>query len=132
MFIFNKNSKEKLHEYLYNSNIHDSEIKEIIYDISQKSLCIKIYDVEFNNSIKFIFKNTNVVLSISGNEMGERTKINALVLTKKHSTIQSNYKIPNETINESLYLILETFAGDELHIIFDELLVQNTGDGSPC
>ena len=137
MLEFDKSQIEALKEYLYYSYVHDANIETISYDRGKKIFEIRIFNPIYKSKINLIFEGVKIILSISGNELGNYNTILSLTAEEDFSYIQNCTKIYGDYFVDSLYLLFQMFSGDELHIVAKNVFVEdeqteNTGDGFLC
>ena len=93
------------------------------YDRGQKTLYIKAVNPIHNVGISMIFVDVKVMISIIGNELGCSKTILSLTVEEDYSIMQDYTRICGERLDDSLYLLFQMFSGDELHIVFRELVI---------
>ena len=126
MLKFNKSSIKELKGYLYQSNIHDAQLKSSQYDIEQKKLCIEVVNPIYDVSIDLIFSDVSVLFFISGKEQGDCKTILSLSAEEDCSYIRDFPQACEDKLDESLYLLFQMFSGDELHVVCNELFIDST------
>lgn len=122
---FNKSQINELKNYLYTSNIHDSVIKNVLYERAQKTLTIKISTPINNQEINIHFLDVHTVLFISGKELGNSDTILSLSIEDNYSNLQTNSSMFDKNIINSLYMMFQMFSGDELHIASQEVFFES-------
>ena len=120
---FNKSQIKNLKDCIYMSNIHDARLEDSRYDRGQKTLYIKAVNPIHNVGISMIFVDVKVMISIIGNELGCSKTILSLTVEEDYSIMQDYTRICGERLDDSLYLLFQMFSGDELHIVFRELVI---------
>lgn len=136
MLQFDRLKTKELVKYLYYSNIHDAKIEKINYNKKCKDLIIKTINPIFNVEINFYFKDIKYIYS-------EKSLLNcgdtilSLTIENDFSYFQDNLNSCLDGLNNSLYLLFQTFSGNELHIVSEKVLIEDnqgsagkTGDGS--
>lgn len=121
---FDKTQIKELKDYLYQSNIHDARMKDSCYDRGKKMLSINVINPIHNVKMKFIFCDVKAMLSISGNELGSSETVNCLIVEEDFSFMQNSLSEYDMNFDESLYLLLQMFSGDELHVVCGEVVVE--------
>ena len=115
---------EDLKNYLYHSYIHDAKIETLIYDRANKILKIEAFNSIHDIRIRFTFAEVKIMLSISGAEQGSTETIISLSVEEDYSYLQNCTKIGGDCLNGCLYLLFQTFSGDELHIASENVLIE--------
>ena len=121
---FDRNNIKELKEFLQNSYDHDAKLENIRYDCGEDSIKIELFNPIFNVKIALIFRNIGVVLAIKGGKYGNRETIISLTIEEDFSYLQTYLPKHSECIEGSLYLLLQMFSGDELHIVSKEVIIE--------
>lgn len=116
---------ESLKDYLYHSYIHDATIETTSYDREKKILTIKTFNSIYGEGLNLIFGEVKVVLSISGNNPGSRDTIISLTAEEDYSYLKNCTKVCGDSLFDSMYLLFQMFSGDELHIISENVSIEN-------
>lgn len=123
---FKKENIKNLKDFLYNSNFHDAELKNIEYECREDCIKIELVNPIFDVRINFKFLNIGGVFAHRGKMCGSRETIISLTAEEDFSYLQNYIPSYNEGIADSLYLLFQMFSGDELHIIAEEVIVELT------
>ena len=124
---YNKNNIKELKEYLYNSCVHDAELKNIKCDYIEDQIEIELFNPIFDVKILLTFLNIGITFSVKGDWSGNRETINSLTVEDDFSYLH-NYLIKHsENREDSLYMLFQMFSGDELHIVSKEVIVEIIG-----
>lgn len=125
MLQFNCLRRDELKDFLYNSCIHDAQIKNIRYDWQKRSFVLETFNptLKIPYDIKFIFVNPQLVFSTHGDWHGSRVTIQSLTLKEDYLCLQNSTRICDDSLKDSLYLLFQMFSGDELHIVSKELFI---------
>ena len=121
---FDKNHTKELKELLYNSCVHDAQIKNVEYKYGEDSIKIKLFNPIFNVKIDLTFHNIEIAFAIKGKEYGNRETIISLTVEENFLYLQTYFPKCNECSEDSLYLLFQMFSGDELHIVSKEVTVE--------
>ena len=120
---YNKDNVKGLKELLYNSYVHDAELENAEFDFKEDSIKITLFNPIFGAKINFTFLNIETALTIKGDWQGERTTVVSLTVEEDFSYLQKY--LPNHgEYMDSLYLLFQTFSGNELHIVSKEVIVE--------
>lgn len=120
---YDKSSAKELKEFLYNGCIHDAKIENVSYDCSDHLLRIEAVNTFFNAIISFIFYDVEMALAIRGHDFGNCETIISLTVEDDLTCLQNYVQTCSESITDSLYMLFQTFSGDELHIVAKEVLI---------
>lgn len=120
---YNKNNVKELKELLYNSYVHDAELENAEFDFKEDSIKITLSNPIFGAKIDFTFLNIETALTIKGDWQGERATIVSLTVEEDFSYLQK-YLTKHGEYMDSLYLLFQTFSGNELHIVSKEVIVE--------
>ena len=124
---YNKNNIKELKEYLYNSCVHDAELKNIKCDYIEDQIEIELFNPIFDVKILLTFLNIGITFSVKGDWSGNRETINSLTVEDDFSYLH-NYLIKHsENREDSLYMLFQMFSGDELHIVSKEVIIETVG-----
>ena len=120
---YNKDNVKGLKELLYNSYVHDAELENEEFDFKEDSIKITLSNPIFGAKIDFTFLNIETALTIKGDWQGERATIVSLTVEEDFSYLQK-YLTKHGEYMDSLYLLFQTFSGNELHIVSKEVIVE--------
>lgn len=120
---YNKDNVKGLKELLYNSYVHDAELKNAEFDFKEDSIKITLFNPIFGAKINFTFLNIEIALTIKGDWQGDRATIVSLTVEEDFSYLQK-YLPKHGEYMDSLYLLFQTFSGNELHIVSKEVIVE--------
>lgn len=120
---YNKNNVKELKELLYNSYVHDAELGNAEFDFKEDSIKITLSNPIFGAKIDFTFLNIETALTIKGDWQGDRATIVSLTVEEDFSYLQK-YLTKHGEYMDSLYLLFQTFSGNELHIVSKEVIVE--------
>ncbi len=124
---YNRGSFKELKSFLYNSYVHDAELKNVSCNYNENSMKFELVNPIFAVKIDLTFFDIEIVLKIKGDWLGSRTTICSLTAEENFSRLQKYMLNPGEYANDSLYLMFQMFSGDELHIVSKEVLVEIDG-----
>ena len=124
--IFNRLQIENLEKYIFNSYIHDAKILSFKYDIAEKIINIETLNENFAYKINFIFYNVKFFLSTSGHAYGSSETILSLTLEKNSAFLKDLMQICKHNVNDCIYLLFQLFSGDELHIVFETVSIDQS------
>lgn len=116
--------EKELKEYIYFSSIHDSEIKDIQYDICKSALTLMISNPIDKVSCRMTFAGIKRMFFLNENRWGDDNSVSSLTLEEDHTPIEAFGEPETERDEKSLYFVFQMFSGNELHILTDELLVE--------
>lgn len=120
---YDKNNADELKALLYNSCVHDAKLENAEHDFREDSIKIKLFNPISGVKINFTFLNIGIALTIKGDWHGERATIVSLTVEENFSYLQK-YLPEHGKYLDSLYLLFQTFSGDELHIVSKEVIVE--------
>lgn len=124
MMKFDRNSITKLKEFLYNSCVHDAKMKSIEYQCGENGIKIELFNPIFNSKMTIIFQNVEIVLAVKGKSYGDSKTIVSLTVEEDFSYLKTYLQKYSEGVESCLYLLLQMFSGDELHIVSKEVVVE--------
>ena len=121
---FTKKNASELKDFLFHSNTHDSQIQNIEYKYSKGVIKIELYNSFYNSRYEFTFRDVVLFLTTKGDWGGRQDTVSALDLEEDYSYLQD--KIPEHITcpEDYLYLVLEAFSGDAIHILSKEVTVK--------
>ena len=126
MPMFNSSNIELLKQYIYYSNIHDSKVEVLLYNMNEKSLTIKAVNSIFGEKIDFIFDEVKSILFLSNNEQVDHETIISLTVEEDYSLFKF---FKNEYyVSKPVYLLFQMLSGDELHIISENVYIERLTD----
>ena len=120
---YGKNNADELKALLYNSCVHDAKLENAEHDFRKDSIKIKLFNPIYGVEISFTFLNIEIALTIKGDWQGDRATIVSLTVEEDLSYLQKYLPNHSEYL-DSLYLLFQTFSGNELHIISKEVIVE--------
>ena len=123
---YNKNNTKELKAFLYNSCVHDAEIKNVRYDCAGDSIVIKLYNPISHVGMNLTFRGIIIALAIKGEWQGSRTTIISLTAEDDISYLQNYLKGYGEYTKNALCLLFQMFSGDEMHIVSNEVIAEAT------
>ena len=123
---FDKTGANELRELLYDSYVHDAELKNIECERGKDRIKMELVNSIFNQKIELTFINVGLVFATKGKAYGNRETVISLTVEEDYSYLQ-NY-VPNcsEGLDDSLYLLFQMLSGDELHIVSKEVIAEVT------
>lgn len=121
---FKRSQIEGLKNYLYHSNVHDAKIEDYRYDRKQRIISIQAVNPIYGVRIYFTFEKAKAVLFICGNWHGSCDTIISTTVEEDYSRLQNCIQICGDSQNDYLYLVFQTFSGDELHIVSQEVSIE--------
>lgn len=127
MLRFNRENRDALKLFIYNSHIHDAEITETSYTHGDHSITISAYNEYYGDRYSFTFR--NVRLFLITNAEPERGNV-IISLTAEGDLSYLRERVPSSSRwgNMPLYLLFQMLSGDEFHILADEVLVEHNSD----
>lgn len=120
---FDRCKRNELRNYLYQSNIHDAELKECGYDRGKKTLTVKTINPIHGGKINFTFGEIRAILFAIGDSFGSDKTIISLTVEEDYSHLQNCTQVCGKELEDSVYLLFQMLSGDELHIVCDEIFV---------
>ncbi|MBQ8183745.1 MAG: hypothetical protein IJ025_07610 [Clostridia bacterium] len=130
---FTKEQTKELNEFLCNCcYIHDAKIDRVMYKQREKELMLNILNFNFNVKFNLIICGIEILLATKGNYFGDSNTILSLTL-EDISYWESFSHEHNMSTSDSLYMLFQMFSGDELHVVFKEIIITEqykTDDGS--
>lgn len=130
MYAFDKSNSNQLKELLYRSYVHDARLESIRYDSKDKCIKIALSNSSFDVSYKLIFQNVEIALAIKGEEYGSSEALVSLTVEKDFSYLQTYIPQCSKCTKNSLYVLLQMFSGDELHVVAQKVLIEIITKGS--
>lgn len=124
---FSKNNIDELNRFLYDSCVHDAKLESIKYNGIQDSTKIELFNPISNTRIYLTLLDTGVALATKGVWPGDRETILSLTVEEDFSYLQNYISGQHECTEEYLYLLFQTFSGDELHVISKEIIIEMVG-----
>lgn len=121
---YDKNTTKELKELLYNSYVHDAQLKNVEYKCDEYCIKVELFNPFFNVKINLTFHNIEIAFAIKGREYGSRETVNSLTVEEDFLYLQTYLPKYNECIEDVLYLLFQLFSGDELHIVSKEVTVE--------
>lgn len=121
---FDKNNRNELKEYLYNSCVHDAILEKVEYGCNDDSVQIELYNPIFRFKINMTFRCMKVALAIKCAEFGCSSTVNSLTMEDDYSYLYTYISTRTEFSEGSFYLLFQMFSGDELHIVCEEVFVE--------
>ena len=121
---YNINNTKELKKFLFNSYVHDANLENVEYDHREDSIKIELFNPIFNVKIYLTFLNIRILLTLKGEWSGKRETIISLTVEEDFSCLQNYLLKHSEYMDASLYLLFQTFSGDELHIVSEEVIVE--------
>lgn len=118
MTSFSYDNKDSLVRFLSCiETIHDGKIVQIGSDIRSKEWTVVIENEYTSSSIRILFKDVTVFISIGISKWGNDYSISSLTLEEPEETLMHMIEPEMIDINKSLYLVFQLFSGDEIHVI---------------
>ncbi len=126
---FKVENVKELKSFLYDSCFHDATFKKIDYDYASGKLMIEAFNLFFNCKWKVDFSEIETIFVTKGNWLfGSSEEISSLTVEDDFSYLKEYVPKFDKTIDEFLYLIFQTFSGDEIHIVCKEVTVEKNGN----
>ena len=127
MLRFNRENRDALKLFIYNSHIHDAEITETSYTHGDHSVMISAYNEYYGDRYSFTFR--NVRLFLITNAKPERGNV-IISLTLEDDLTYLRERVPSSCRwgDTPLYLLFQMLSGDEFHILADEVLAECSCD----
>ena len=126
MLKFNKANTYELRKQLFSSCIHDSKIEKISYNYPENNITIELVNSFFDVKIKIVFCDVVLLLTNKGNWQGSPNAVHSLTIEEDYLRLLDCVPQSYKDIEGSLYLLLQMFSGDELHIVAKEVVVEIT------
>lgn len=124
MLRFNSTETKALNDFLYNSYIHDAKLENLSYNHIDNNLRINAFNPIFNVNFKFVFWNVETVFATKGDWLFGNTKeINSLTVENDFLYLRKYIPKYDKNIEDFLYLVFQTFSGDEIHVVCKEISV---------
>ena len=114
---FNKRNIDELKKHLYDSYVHDSKIVSFECYFGKDSIQIELFNLIFNQRIKFIFNKIDLTLITKGNFGGSKETVSSLTAEENFAYLQKYVSNYNDFSDESIYMVFQFFSGNELHIV---------------
>ncbi len=124
MHQFSLTEKEELKKYLYYSSIHDSIIEKTQYDNSKDTLTLRISNPIDGVRYQMTFAGIRIMLLINGYTWGNDNSVSSLTVEENYEQIKALCEPDMNPPNEYLYLVFQMFSGNELHILLEELSIE--------
>ena len=125
MPIFDKSTTKDLRAFLYNSYIHDSELESVRYEHGKDSIMIEANNPIFHVKTRLTFCDIGIALAIRGDDLGSRETILSLTVEDDLSLLQNHIQKSKFRGEDALYLLMQMFSGDELHIIAKKVIIES-------
>ena len=124
MLKFDKSKTQELKDFLYNSYIHDAGLEIIRYECGENRLKVETFNPIFNVKINLTFHDVRTVFAIRGNDSGSSETIVSLTAEEDFSYLHNCFPKHCKSIQDSIYLLFQTFSGDEFHIVSREVFIE--------
>lgn len=123
MVRFDKGNTKELKEFLYTSCVHDAQMESVRYKCEEHILEIKLLNPIFNKEIDFAFCDVETVLSITSNERKDNRAIISITAEENFSYLHNYIPTYSKCIEDSIYLLIQFFSGNELHIVSKSVVI---------
>ena len=123
MLRFNRENRDALKLFIYNSHIHDAEITETSYTHGDHSVMISAYNEYYGDRYSFVFCNVRLFL-ITNTEPERGNVIISLTVEDDLSYLRERVPSNSRWGDASFYLLFQMLSGDEFHILADEVLAE--------
>ena len=121
---FNIENIQALKETIYDSCFHDAKITSIKYDYSLNTLSFEAVNVYVKKEFKIEFHNVETLLATKGEWIcGNSDEIVSLSLENDFSYLRKSLTGYDKNIEMFLYLLFQTFSGDEIHVVCKEVSI---------
>ena len=117
--LFDITNVSDLIEFLRGTSIHDSIIENYNYTGDNNRFDLRVFNPIFKEKMNFVFNGVECLKFLRGHEIGCSKTINSL--TVEDSCSELCYGAEN-----MIYLLFQMFSGDELHIVFESLYVEQS------
>ncbi len=124
---FNRDTAGELREFLYTSCVHDAKVETVEYDRRTNSVRVELYNPIFGERIAFTFLDIAAALAIRGRQRGNWGTLVSLTVEDDYSELANFLTEPGGSLRDSLYMLFQTFTGEELHIAAKEVAVETAG-----
>ena len=112
-----KSDIQKLKEYLYYSQIHDSIIESVKYNIKDEKLDIKAAIPMNGEKIHIAFSDVLFFLTACGNGYGANDTILSLTVEDDLSYPEECMQTCGVDFDDSVYVLFQMFSGKEIHVV---------------
>lgn len=128
MYRFTFAEKEELKKYLYyKCSVHDAVIRKVQYDHYQDKLMLSIFNPIDKTRYEMTFAGIAILLSINGYKWGKYDgSISSLTIEDDYAPIEALREPGMKPNNEYLYLVFQMFTGNELHMLLNEVLIEES------
>ena len=121
---FNIENVQALKDALYNSCFHDARITSIKHDYSSSTILLEAVNVYVKKEFKMEFHNVETLLATKGDWIcGNSDEIVSLSLENDFSYLRKSLTGYDKNIEMFLYLLFQTFSGDEIHVVCKEVSI---------
>lgn len=126
---FNKSSILELKNLLRDSYVHDAKLKKFNYTLGENCIEIELFNPIFNVKLNLTCHGIEAALATKGEWGGSRETVLSLSAEDDFSCLKKLVPTLNNGAEDYLYLLIQTFSGDELHIVSREVNVEIFRDG---
>ena len=121
---FSNSNRNEFENWLSLGYVHDSIVTEYFYEIKSKTLHITLVNAHSNTKMDFNFEDIRFLSIINKNEFGNSEEVLVGVLENDYSFLEDKLNVKESSyIENSLYLVFQMFSMDELHILFESVLL---------
>lgn len=120
---YNSFNRVDLDEFLHLSNIHDSTMDDFVFNFQTKTISLRMNNTYFQKSTIVFFENIKVFFFKKGNWVGKSNVVLSLMTENDPSSIQRIEKEYNISLKNMLYCIIQTFSGDEIHFLCEQISI---------
>ena len=112
---FCKSKIDLLKEYIYYSDVHDSKNKKAMFNNSDNTVVIRLFNSISKSGCKMVFGDVKVSLYTMGEFTGYKT-VSSLTIEEDYSVLGECFD-DDGGMSDYIYLLFQTASGDELHIV---------------
>lgn len=124
---FNKSNIADFEAFLYRSSVHDAELESISYDCGDDCVALKLINPIFNIGYDMRFYNVETTFIIKNDYadwFGSKRTVNSITVEKDFSYLKNYYMRYSEFGASSIYLLIQLFSGSEVHVVFNDVIVE--------
>ena len=123
---FDKCQIKELKEFLYNSYVHDAKLERIRFEREENSLIIEMFNPIYNVKISLTFRDVEIALGIRGDGTDTQEVI-SITVEEDESYLWHYIQNGNAIDKGSIYLLIQLFSGDEIHIASRAVTIETGG-----
>ena len=113
--------------FLYHAiGVHDAEIQEYIHNVVTGEISFSTTNKYTKINMHWRVLGVSVVVWTSGPEIGQNGSINYAGVEEDYSCPVRYSTFENDDLHDCVYMLFEMFSGDQLHIVSEEVFVEET------